>query len=72
MHLQARVEEVERLEREKCRYERRLAEAEELLTKVKEESEEMLTEVKAKSAALERDVARLRQSVTVSIFFHLF
>lgn len=63
--LQARVEDVERLEREKSRSERRLAETEELLAKVKEESEENLSEARSKVAALERDVTRLRQSIAV-------
>lgn len=61
--LQARVEDSERLEKEKVRYERRSQELEESLAKAKEESEEMLSEARNKSSALEREVARLRQSV---------
>lgn len=59
------------MEREKSRSERRLAETEELLAKVKEESEENLTEARSKVAALERDVTRLRQSIAVSFIFYV-
>ncbi|KAK9498382.1 hypothetical protein O3M35_003028 [Rhynocoris fuscipes] len=63
--LQSRVEEIEMIQREKSRLEKRAIEAEELLerNKAKEIEVEEVNELKCKAGNLEKEIVRLKQTV---------
>lgn len=67
--LKSRVEEIEMIQREKSRMEKRAIEAEELLekNKTKEVQLEELAELKNKVSTQEKEINRLRLTVEVSI-----